>query len=220
MKDQINLYAKEEELQDNGYQAICGIDEAGRGALAGPIAVAAVIMPPFFRIPGVNDSKKLTDKKRRELYKVITKNALAYKVVFIYEDEVDSLNVYQATKKGMLEAVKKLKVKPDYVLIDAMPLGELEIKHESIIHGDARSASIAAASILAKVSRDDYMIKMDFKYPEYGFARHKGYCTKAHCQALDDKGPSVIHRKTFYPVSKYYMESRQLAFDFQEDESN
>lgn len=211
---EFNIYAKEEELQDAGLEKICGIDEAGRGALAGPIAVAAVIMPPFVRLPGINDSKQLSDKKRRVLYKQIMKQALAVSVVLVSEKDVDDLNVYQATKKGMLEAVKKLKLKPDYILIDAMPLNELDTKHESIIHGDARSASIAAASIVAKVTRDDYMIKMDIKYPNYGFAKHKGYCTKLHMTNLEANGPCQIHRKTFYPVSTYYVRDRQLAFDF------
>lgn len=218
MNTQTNLYKIEEELEDSGYHYICGIDEVGRGSLAGPIVVTAIIMPLDFRIDGINDSKKLTDKKRRELYKVIKKNALAISTIYINNEEVDELNVYQATKLGMIKAIKKLKIEPDYVLVDAMPLGNLGIKYESLIHGDARSASIAAASIIAKVTRDDYMIKMDFKYPNYGFARHKGYCTKKHVLALETYGPTEIHRKTFYPVSKYYIEDRQLMFDFNTDE--
>ena len=213
MKNQkeINLYKYEEELYDQGFTNICGVDEAGRGPLAGPVVVAACILPPFLRIPGINDSKKLSEKKREELYKIIVKEALAYKVVFIKNEEVDELNIYNATKKGMLEAIKGLKIEPDYVLIDAMPLGELKQSNKSIIHGDALSASIAAASILAKVSRDQYMEKMDIKYPNYGFSRHKGYGTKAHLEALEKYGPCPIHRKTFYPVTKYY--SKQLSLD-------
>ena len=155
MKSQIdsNLYKFEEELYDEGYTNICGVDEAGRGPLAGPVVVAACILPPFLRIPGINDSKKLSEKKRDELYKIIVKEAVAYKVVFIGVDVIDELNIYNATKKGMLEAINGLKVPADYVLIDAMPLGELTQSNKSIIHGDALSASIAAASILAKVSR-------------------------------------------------------------------
>ena len=218
MKSQIdsNLYKFEEELYDEGYTNICGVDEAGRGPLAGPVVVAACILPPFLRIPGINDSKKLSEKKRDELYKIIVKEAIAYKVVFISVDEIDELNIYNATKKGMLEAIEGLKVPADYVLIDAMPLGELTQSNKSIIHGDALSASIAAASILAKVSRDQYMKKMDIKYPNYGFARHKGYGTKAHLEALDKYGPCPIHRKTYYPVTKYL--SKQLAFDFDDEE--
>lgn len=212
MKNQKNdLYKFEEELYDTGFQAICGVDEAGRGPLAGPVVVAACILPPFLRIEGINDSKQLTSKKRQELYKRIMKEALDYNIVFISVEEVDELNIYQATKKGMLEAIRGLKLSPDYVLIDAMPLNELEISHESIIHGDARCASVAAASILAKVTRDNYMEKMDIKYPNYGFKKHKGYGTKLHFEALEKYGPCPIHRKTFFPVSKYY--SKQLSFD-------
>ena len=220
MKNQkeINLYKYEEELYDQGFANICGVDEAGRGPLAGPVVVAACILPPFLRIPGINDSKKLSEKKREELYKIIVKEALAYKVVFIKNEEVDELNIYNATKKGMLEAIKGLKIEPDYVLIDAMPLGELKQSNKSIIHGDALSASIAAASILAKVSRDQYMKKMDIKYPNYGFSRHKGYGTKAHLEALEKYGPCPIHRKTFYPVTKYY--SKQLSLDLDDIDKN
>ena len=175
MKDQtmIDLYKFEEELYDTGAHNICGVDEAGRGPLAGPVVVCACILPPFLRIEGINDSKQLSKKKREELYKTIVKNALAYKVVFVSEKDVDELNIYQATKKGMLEAIRGLEIKPDHCLIDAMPLGELEVPHTSIIHGDARCASVAAASIIAKVTRDNYMEKMDIKYPNYGFKKHK-----------------------------------------------
>lgn len=213
MNDQINLYEFEEKLYDEGFHFICGVDEAGRGPLAGPLVVAACILPPFLRIEGINDSKQLSAKKRKELYKVIVKNALAYKIVFVTEEDVDSLNIYQATKKGMLMAIAGLKHKPDYALIDAMPLGELEIPHNSIIHGDARCASVAAASILAKVTRDEYMEKMDIKYPNYGFKKHKGYGTKAHMQALEKYGPCKIHRKSFAPVSKFYSKQMSISFD-------
>ncbi len=220
MKSQtdLNLYKFEEELYDQGFTNICGVDEAGRGPLAGPVVVAACILPPFLRIPGINDSKKLSEKKRDELYKIIVREAIAYKVVFISVKEIDELNIYNATKKGMLEAIDGLKVPADYVLIDAMPLGELDKSNKSIIHGDALSASIAAASILAKVSRDQYMKKMDVKYPNYGFKRHKGYCTKAHIEALEKYGPCAIHRKTFAPVSKYF--TKQLSLDLFGDEDN
>ena len=218
MSDQQNLYKFEEELYDKQIELVCGVDEVGRGPLAGPAVVAACIMPPLLRIKGINDSKKLTEKKREELYKIIVKEAIAYNVVFVSEKEVDELNIYQATKKGMLEAINGLKVKPEHVLIDAMPLGELELPHTSIIHGDALSASIAAASILAKVTRDHFMEKMDVKYPNYGFKRHKGYCTKAHIEALEKYGPCAIHRKTFAPVSKYF--TKQLSLDLFGDEDN
>lgn len=210
-QENIDLYKFEEELYDAGNHLICGVDEAGRGPLAGPVVVASCILPPFLRIKGINDSKKLTPKKREELYKIILKEALAYKIVFVSEEDVDNLNIYQATKKGMLEAITGLDKTPDHVLIDAMPLGELEISHTSIIHGDARCASIAAASILAKVTRDQYMEKMDIKYPNYGFKKHKGYGTKLHLEALEKYGPCKIHRKTYAPVSKYF--SKQLSLD-------
>ncbi|MDE5546269.1 MAG: ribonuclease HII [Anaeroplasmataceae bacterium] len=217
MSDQkINLYEFEEKLYDEGYHFICGVDEAGRGPLAGPVVVASCILPPFLRIEGINDSKQISAKKREELYKIIIKNAIDYKIVFISEKDVDELNIYQATKKGMLEAIGGLKMQPDYALIDAMPLGELKIPHNSIIHGDARCASVAAASILAKVTRDEYMEKMDVKYPNYGFKKHKGYGTKAHLEALEKYGPCEIHRKTYAPVSKFF--SKQLSFQFDETE--
>ena len=217
-KEEINLYRYEEELYDNGYEKVCGIDEAGRGPLAGPVVVAACIMPPFLRIDGINDSKQLTEKKREELYKIIVKEALAYSVVFINEKEIDELNILNATKKGMLKALDELKVKPDYVLIDAVKLDELKIESKAIIHGDALSASIAAASILAKVSRDHYMEAMDKKYPNYGFARHKGYGTKAHLEALEKYGPCAIHRKTFTPVNKYFSKQLSLDLEIENDE--
>ncbi len=216
MRDQkLNLYEYEEALYDQGNQLICGVDEAGRGPLAGPVVVAACILPPFLRIEGINDSKQLTAKKREELFKIIVKNAVAYQIVFVSEADVDLLNIYQATKKGMLEAIRGLDVTPDHVLIDAMPLGELKIPHTSIIHGDARCASVAAASILAKVTRDEFMEKMDVKYPNYGFKKNKGYGTKAHMEALEKYGPCPIHRKTYAPVSKYF--SRQLSFNLEEE---
>ena len=218
-KEEVNLYKYENELYDEGYENICGVDEAGRGPLAGPVVVAACILPPFLKIDGINDSKKLSEKKREELYKIIVKNALAYSVVFISEKDIDELNIYQATKKGMLKAIEDIKVKPDYVLIDAMPLGELEIEHISLVHGDALSASVAAASILAKVSRDHYMEKMDFKYPNYGFKKHKGYGTKEHLLALEKYGPCKIHRKTYAPVSKYFSKQLSLDLDFNEEEN-
>ena len=215
MKNQkIDLYKYENNLLDSGYERICGIDEAGRGSLAGPCVVASCILPPFLRIEGINDSKQLSPKKREELYKIIIREAIAYKVVFIKEDEIDKLNIYQATKKGMIDAVEGLKVKPDYVLIDAMPISQIEIPHESIIHGDALSASIAAASIIAKVERDHFMDKMDIKYPNYGFKHNKGYGTKAHMDAIMKFGPCEIHRKTYEPVASYLLKDRQIKFDF------
>jgi len=220
-KEKTNLYKFEEELYDLGFEHICGVDEAGRGPLAGPVVVAACILPPFLRIEGINDSKKLSAKKRDELYKIIVKNAISYSCVFIDEKTIDNLNIYEATKKGMLEAIDKLEVKADYVLIDAMPLSELKTNNKSIIHGDALSASIAAASIIAKVSRDRYMDKMDIKYPNYGFKHHKGYGTKKHMEALEKYGPCKIHRKTFSPIREMLQKDKQLALDlFNEENEN
>lgn len=217
-KNNVNLYQYEEQLEDLGIKYIAGVDEVGRGALAGPVVVAAVILPLNLRIKGINDSKKLSLKKRNELYKIILNEALAVNVSFIDERVIDEINIYEATKKGMLEAISGLKIKPEHVLIDAMPLRELAIAHTSIIHGDALSASIGAASIIAKVTRDEYMDKMDIKYPNYGFKHHKGYCTKEHLEALEKYGPCEIHRKSFAPVKKFY--TKQLTLDLFEEDSN
>lgn len=217
-KNNVNLYQYEEQLEDLGIKYIAGVDEVGRGPLAGPVVVAAVILPLNLRIKGINDSKKLSLKKRNELYKIILNEALAVNISFIDERVIDEINIYEATKKGMLEAISGLKIKPEHVLIDAMPLRELAIAHTSIIHGDALSASIGAASIIAKVTRDEYMDKMDIKYPNYGFKHHKGYCTKEHLEALEKYGPCEIHRKSFAPVKKFY--TKQLTLDLFEEDSN
>lgn len=215
----INLYKYEEELQDEGINLIAGVDEAGRGPIAGPVVVAACILPTTVRINGLNDSKQLSKKKREELYKEIVQHAICYKVVFVSASEVDESNIYTATQEAMKEALLELEVKPEYALIDFMPLKDVDIPLKSITHGDALSASIAAASILAKVTRDEYMAKMDIKYPNYGFKHNVGYCTKMHMEALEKYGPCPIHRKTFYPVSKYFSESEQLSFDLFTEEA-
>lgn len=207
----INLYRYEEELNDNGITLIAGVDEVGRGPLAGPVVVAAVILPECLRIKGINDSKQLSEKKRLELYEEIYEKALAIEVFFLGPEEIDNLNIYQATKLAMLNCINNLGIKPEHVLIDAMPLNELEIPHTSIIHGDALSASIAAASIVAKVERDAYMVKMSKIYPGYGFENHKGYSTKEHIEALERLGVTPIHRKTFGPVQKCLV--KQLSLD-------
>lgn len=212
MKDpNLNLYTYEENLYDQGCKYICGCDEVGRGPLAGPVVIAAVILPSNLRIKGINDSKKLSSKTRDALYEIIMKDAVAINVVAINEAVIDEINILNATKKGMLQAITGLNVKPDHALIDAVNLTELEIPHTGIIHGDALSASIAAASIIAKVTRDRYMERMDLLYPEYGFKQNKGYGTKFHFDALEKYGPCAIHRKTFSPVTKYL--SKQLKFD-------
>lgn len=199
---QIDMWQFEDEVAQKGYNLICGVDEAGRGPLAGPVCAAAVILPAHAEIPGLNDSKKLTDKKRRELFPVICEQALAYGIAFSNEKEIDEINILQATFAAMKRAVDNLSVKPDYVLVDGNKLPDFEIPAQYVIKGDSLSASIAAASVLAKVTRDDLMLKMAEQYPGYGFEIHKGYGTKAHYEALTNLGASPIHRLTF--LKKFY----------------
>lgn len=196
----MNLYKYENEFIEKGYQAIAGCDEVGRGPLAGPVVCAAVVLDPKVKIEGLNDSKKLSEKKRELLDKEIRAHALAYHIVYIYPEEIDRINIYQASKKGMMDAVRSLSIVADFVLSDAMPLEGLNIPYLSIIKGDSKSASIAAASIIAKVSRDHYMLEQAKEYPLYGFEKHKGYPTKKHLEALVEYGVLPIHRKTYKPV--------------------
>ena len=214
----INMYKFEEELQDEGITLIAGVDEAGRGPLAGPVVVASCILPTSYRIPGLFDSKQLSKKKREALYKEIITHAVSYKVIFVSAEEVDKSNIYTATQEAMKEAILSLNVKPEFALIDFMPIKDIDVPTKSITHGDALSASIAAASILAKVTRDEYMAKMDTKYPNYGFKHNMGYATKMHIESLEKYGPCPIHRKTFYPVSKYFSQTEQLSFELFDDE--
>lgn len=207
----MNLYSFETELLNKGIKFIAGCDEVGRGPLAGPVVCAAVVLDPKNVIEGLNDSKKLTEKKREILNIQILEKALAYSIVYIYPEEIDKLNIYQASKKGMMDAVKNLDLKVEHVLSDAMPLNGLDIPFTSIIKGDSKSATIAAASIIAKVSRDHYMLDMSKKYPGYGFERHKGYPTKAHIEALNTLGVTDIHRKSYKPVSELI--NKQIAFN-------
>lgn len=179
-------------------KTIAGVDEAGRGPLAGPVCTAAVIMPLEADkiIPEINDSKKLSEKKREMLFEQIINTAIAYKIVLIDEKTIDQVNILNATKRGMQQAILSLNVKPDVVLVDAVPLN-VEIKTESIIKGDAKSYNIAAASILAKVTRDRLMLELDKIYPEYNFKKHKGYGTKEHIENLKKYGKCDIHRESF-----------------------
>ena len=204
MMDQINMWQIEQQCFEEGYRIICGVDEAGRGPLAGPVCAAAVILPPDLEIPGLNDSKKLSDKKRRELFPVIKEAAVAYGIAFASHNEIDDINILQATYLAMERAIGQLAVKPDLALIDGNRAKDFGIPVKTVVHGDSLSASIAAASILAKVTRDDYMEQMAGEYPQYGFEIHKGYGTKAHYAALTDFGPSPIHRATF--LKKFYGE--------------
>lgn len=188
----------------DGIQLICGVDEAGRGPLAGPVCAAAVILPANCEILGLNDSKKLTDKRRRELVPIIKEKAVSYGIAFATEAEIDAINILQATFLAMERAINQLSVKPELALIDGNREKDFGIPVRTVVHGDSLSASIAAASVLAKVTRDDLMLEMAEKYPEYGFEVHKGYGTKAHYAALEAAGPCPIHRMTF--LKKFYGE--------------
>lgn len=182
---------------EHGYKIVCGVDEAGRGPLAGPVYAAAVILPKGYVIDGVNDSKKLSEKKRDALYDKIVNECIAYNVGIATEKEIDEINILQATFLAMRRAVEGLSVKPDIALIDGNKKPGLDITEWDIIKGDAKSANIAAASIIAKVSRDRYMLEMAKKYPEYQFEKHKGYGTKLHYEMIEKYGVSEIHRRTF-----------------------
>jgi ribonuclease HII len=185
-----------------GVQILCGVDEAGRGPLAGPVCAAAVILPPHVQIPGLNDSKKLSDKKRRELFPVIQEQAIAYGIGIATHEEIDTHNILQATYLAMERAIQALGVKPELALIDGNRAKDFGIPVETVIKGDCLSASIAAASVLAKVTRDNMMLELAQAYPDYGFDIHKGYGTKAHYAALDAHGTCPIHRMSF--LKKYY----------------
>ena len=180
-----------------GFQLVCGVDEAGRGPLAGPVCAAAVILPEDVNIPGLNDSKKLSDKRRREMYPLIKEQAIAYSIAFATEEEIDDINILQATYLAMQRAIDGLQVKPDFALIDGNRAKDFGLPVKTIVGGDGLSASIAAASILAKVTRDDFMLELAKAYPQYGFEVHKGYGTKAHYEALAQFGPSKVHRMSF-----------------------
>lgn len=197
--ERLNLLKKDEqELYNNNIQYICGIDEAGRGPLAGPVVVAAVIMPKDSFIEGVNDSKKVSEKKREQLYDEIIENCIAYGVGIIDQIKIDEINILEATRLGVKEAVQELKQKPDIILVDALTkIDTGGVPYKSIIKGDAKEYSIACASIIAKVTRDRIMRKWDEVFPAYGFAKHKGYGTAEHRKILKEIGPCMLHRKTF-----------------------
>jgi len=200
----VNMWEIENSLYSNGFKVICGVDEAGRGPLAGPVCAAAVILPSGLEIPGLTDSKKLTDKKRRELFPIIKEQAVAYGIGLASHEEIDEINILQATYLAMERALAQLTVKPDIALIDGNRAKNFGLPVRTVVKGDSLSANIAAASVLAKVTRDDLMLEMAEKYPEYSFDVHKGYGTKAHYEALRTYGASPIHRKTF--LKKFYGE--------------
>ncbi len=199
---EINMWEIENNYFAQGITVICGVDEAGRGPLAGPVCAAAVILPKNLELPGLNDSKKLTDKKRRELFPLIKEQATAYGIGLASEQEIDEINILQATYLAMERALTQLTVRPELALIDGNRAKDFGVPVQTVIKGDSLSASIAAASILAKVTRDDIMLEMAKEYPQYGFDIHKGYVTKAHYAALTELGPSPIHRMTF--LKKFY----------------
>ena len=201
---EVNLWEIENELYEEGYLAVCGVDEAGRGPLAGPVCAAAVILPEHLEIPGLTDSKKLTDKKRRELFPIIKEQAIAYGIGIATEKEIDEINILQATFLAMQRALDQLAVKPDLALIDGNRGKDFGIPVKTVVKGDSLSMNIAAASILAKVTRDDLMVELAKEYPQYDFEIHKGYGTKAHYAALTEHGPCAIHRMTF--LKKFYGE--------------
>ena len=199
---EVNLWEIENMYFSQGIGVICGVDEAGRGPLAGPVCAAAVILPKGLEIPGLNDSKKLTDKRRRELAPLIKEQALAYGIAFADHNEIDQINILQATFLAMERALAQLNIKPELALIDGNRKKDFGMMVETVVKGDSRSANIAAASVLAKVTRDDYMEAIALEYPGYGFEIHKGYGTKAHYEALRQLGPCPIHRMTF--LKKFY----------------
>lgn len=187
----------ENRLYDQGYQAVCGVDEAGAGPLAGPVYAAAVILPRGLTLPYLNDSKKVTPRRREILFDQIREHAIAYAIAWADEKEIDAINILNARMLAMDRAIKMLNPAADFALIDGNRNQGIELQNEMVVHGDARSASIAAASILAKVSRDRFMVELAEQYPQYAFEKHKGYPTKLHYQLLRQYGPSPVHRKTF-----------------------
>ena len=192
-----NMLLIEESLYDEGYEYICGVDEAGRGPLCGPVVAAAVILPKHGCIEGVNDSKKISEKKREKLYDDIMDVAIAVGIGISDVDVIEKVNILNATKIAMKKAIESLSIKPDYILIDGNQKIDIDILQETVVSGDAKSESIASASIIAKVTRDRMLRKFDEMYPEYGFAKHKGYGTKAHIEAIKKYGLTPIHRKSF-----------------------
>lgn len=199
----MDLYKYENELYEQGIKFIGGVDEVGRGPLIGPVVTACVVLPKDFVLEGLTDSKKLSEKKRELYYDYIINNCIAYAIGEVTPEEIDEINIYEASRKAMIESIEKVKkqINLEHVLVDAMPLN-IDIPTTSIIKGDAKSISIAAASVIAKVTRDRMMYELDSKYPEYGFGKHKGYPTKAHIEAINKYGLIDGYRKTYGPVKE------------------
>ncbi len=198
--EEIDLLKYEKELYQMGYKFICGTDEAGRGPLVGPVVAAAVILPMNYHLEGLTDSKKLSEKKREAFYPIIQRDAVAYGIGIVDAKTIDEINIYEASRLAMQKAILDMKQKPDYVLTDAMPFPDYSIPVKPIVHGDALSLSIAAASVLAKVTRDHILCELDQKYPQYEFKNHKGYPTKRHLELLKKFGPMEEYRFTYKPV--------------------
>lgn len=201
--EKIDNYKYEKKLWENNIINVAGVDEVGRGPLIGPVVAACVVLPHDFKLEGLTDSKKLSEKKRNEYFEYIKKNCVAYSVGIVSPEEIDEINIYQASKKAMLIAIEKVRkqIQIDHILTDAMPL-ELDIQSTSIIKGDLKSVTISAASVIAKVTRDEMMYELDRKYPMYEFAKHKGYPTKKHVQAIEKYGLIEGYRKTYGPIKK------------------
>lgn len=196
------LYQYEKELIKKGIKLIAGVDEVGRGPLVGPVVTAAVILPVNYKLEGLTDSKKLSEKKRDKFYDIIMKEAISIGIGVIDNTVIDEVNIYEATRIAMIKAINNLSIKPEHILIDAMPL-DIDIPHTSIIKGDAKSLSIAAASVIAKVTRDKMMYDLDKEYPMYNYKKNKGYPTKEHIKAINEYGINDLYRKTYGPVKDY-----------------
>lgn len=208
MKTNYDLYQYEKDLHEKGYKFIAGLDEAGRGPLYGPVVAACCVLPDDFKLEGLNDSKQLTEKKREKYIDYIKENAIAYGIGIVSPEEIDEINIYEASRKAMLIALDEVrnKIKVDYVITDAMPIS-IDLPSLPIIKGDAKSITIAAASVIAKVTRDRMMYEIDKKYPMYGFKKHKGYPTKKHLEAINEYGLIEGYRKTYGPIKKILEEN-------------
>lgn len=200
-KENIDLLKYEKELYDKGITLIGGVDEVGRGPLVGPVVASCVVLPVNYELPGLTDSKKLSEKKREQLYDIIMRDAISVGVGIVGPEKIDEINILEASRLAMKIAIENLDVKPEFILSDAMKLTNIDIPYQDIIHGDALSLSIAAGSVIAKVTRDRMMYDLDKEYPEYGFAKHKGYPTKAHIENLEKYGVLPNYRFTYKPVS-------------------
>ncbi len=209
MKVSVDLLKYEKELYKEGITLIAGVDEAGRGPLCGPVVASAVILPKNYQLEGLNDSKQLSEKKREELYPQILKDALSVGVSIISAKIIDEINILEASRLAMMNALKDLKIKPEYILTDAMKLKDIAIPYQAIIHGDALSLSIAAASVVAKVTRDHLMLELDKKYPQYNLKKHKGYPTKEHLMLIKKYGINEEYRVTYKPVKEIIEREKQ-----------